>query len=378
MHAFECTFPPLFSPPCFHYHWHDGLLSLSGQPDRSEGSEIYLYVGDGDADDGDADDGDADDGTATTTASTAPSISDYRYKLHVVDRLIVPTTKLTYATAIFLIPAGRHVEYLFRTRAGLTKIATSAGTARLVAVSMGCSDSHKHVFTSQAAVKAELTFVAQVLARRGEFLPPSHRHLTSRLEIPFLALDGMGARDVLTRGSSALSGDYWVEQVAVDDGEQVRRLYFESNPMVMQTEVVWDVSAHQVVPGRATFGYHQAMAAGVFSLGGSSSSGELATGTLAAPRGLVIGLGGGALTNLLATLVPTCALTAVELDPAVVDVARASFGLREACLEVRIGDGLSLAVHDGDAAVAAPLSFATGSFSFLILDVDSKDSTVGT
>jgi spermidine synthase len=118
------------------------------------------------------------------------------------------------------------------------------------------------------------------------------------------------------------------------------------------------------------------MAAGVFSLGGSR--GELATVTLAAPRGLVIGLGGGALTNLLANLVPTCALTAVELDPAVVDVARASFGLREACLEVRIGDGLSLAVHDGDAAVASPLSFATGSFSFLILDVDSKDSTVGT
>jgi 16S rRNA A1518/A1519 N6-dimethyltransferase RsmA/KsgA/DIM1 with predicted DNA glycosylase/AP lyase activity len=97
--------------------------------------------------------------------------------------------------------------------------------------------------------------------------------------------------------------------------------------------------------------------------------------------GLVIGLGGGALTNLLAYLVPTCALVAVELDPVVVDVARQSFGLREACLEVRIGDGLAICVHDDidkdDAAVAAPLSFGAGKFSFLVLDVDSKDSTVG-
>lgn len=57
----------------------------------------------------------------------------FRFKLTVVDRSILPTTKLSYATAVFLIPAGRESEYTFASSRGLESIAESAQCARLVA-----------------------------------------------------------------------------------------------------------------------------------------------------------------------------------------------------------------------------------------------------
>ena len=171
--------------------------------------------------------------------SSTDSSGTYRFKLTVVDRKILPTTRIAYATAVFLIPAGRESEYMFSSGQGLRSIAKSAQAARLIAVSFG----RTHTFVSQKAVQEELTFVVQVLARQGSFLPPSNqKHLDDSTQqknnhIPFMALDGIGKRNVVAQGETDQSGKFLVEQVEVS-GTVRRRLYFLDNPFVIQSEVV--------------------------------------------------------------------------------------------------------------------------------------------
>lgn len=110
---------------------------------------------------------------------------------------------------------------------------------------------------------------------------------------------------------------------------------------------------------------------------------------VSACSGLLIGLGGGGLVNLWHHLQTDWTVAAVELDPAVVEIAAAHFGLDCQKLDVRIGDGLG--VHrlsttvkataeasvptDNDALVN--LGFEAESLDFIVIDVDSKDTRMG-
>jgi hypothetical protein len=58
---------------------------------------------------------------------------NFRFKLTILDRPILATTKITYATAVFLVPAGREGEYMFSSKRGLESISESAACARLIA-----------------------------------------------------------------------------------------------------------------------------------------------------------------------------------------------------------------------------------------------------
>lgn len=59
-----------------------------------------------------------------------------------------------------------------------------------------------------------------------------------------------------------------------------------------------------------------------------------------AKRFLMIGLGGGALTSYLAVTMPTLTMEAVEIDPAVVGVAKRFFGVTEGPrLKIHVDDG---------------------------------------
>jgi hypothetical protein len=69
---------------------------------------------------------------------------------------------------------------------------------------------------------------------------------TSTTFYPFLALNGIGHRNIIASGNTTCSGRYIVEQCTIsenDDPEQqhpqwVRRLYFlDGNPNVIQSEV---------------------------------------------------------------------------------------------------------------------------------------------
>jgi hypothetical protein len=208
-------------------------------------------------------------------------IDNFRFKLTIVDRIVLPTTNVSYATAVFLIPAGREAEYIFSSKRGLSSVAESAHCARLIAgkvescityntlhrkttqcfthICFSVSFGRHHVFESQEMVQQELTFVVQTISRQGSFLP-TYMKLDNMQDIPFMAIDGLGKRNVLVEGHSEISGNYLVEEVE-SEGRHLRRLYFMSNPSLIQTEVVLkeqDNGTFVVDPSQVAFDYHKA------------------------------------------------------------------------------------------------------------------------
>jgi hypothetical protein len=74
-----------------------------------------------------------------------------------------------------------------------------------------------------------------------------------------MAVDGIGKRNVVTEGESELSGKFIVEQTVVD-GKQRRRLFFQNNPFVIQSEVVLEEREEGdfvVDASYAAFDYHK-------------------------------------------------------------------------------------------------------------------------
>jgi hypothetical protein len=290
----------------------------------------------------------------------------YRYRLTIVDRALLPTTNVAFSTAVFLIPAGREAEYMFSSQKGLVAIAESANCARLIAVAFGRTSS----FLDQEFVQKELTYVVQILSRQGNFLPSflQKKFADKTTNIPFMASDGIGSRNVLAKGETTMSGDYLVEQVKVD-GQWMRRLYFMDNPFVIQSEVsMKDDDEDEVDKSILAFDYHKSIVAGLASL---------ATDLTEINSACVIGLGGGGLVNFLQHAAPKVQVTVVELDPSVAEVAEMFFGFEpnDDSARVVIGDGLEVNIKAE--AVTADLGFLPQSLSFLVIDADSKDKTVG-
>jgi hypothetical protein len=110
--------------------------------------------------------------------------------------------------------------------------------------------------------------------------------------------------------------------------------------------------------------------------------------------GILVGLGGGGLVNFLHYCLPNLILTAVELDPDVAQLATDYFGLDEPVTlseagrwTLRIGDGLGLRSQGTHASsdsygldelpAKSSLCFEPECISFLIIDVDSKDRSMG-
>ena len=81
------------------------------------------------------------------------------------------------------------------------------------------------------------------------------------------------------------------------------------------------------------------------------------------PKVLVIGLGGGVLSNFLEARYPAAALTSVEIDPVMVKIARVYFDLPETC-NVVVADGLKF------------LEERKEQYDLIILDVDQKDPSL--
>lgn len=101
--------------------------------------------------------------------------------------------------------------------------------------------------------------------------------------------------------------------------------------------------------------------------GGSGTTAAAAPLVSPAASAFVIGLGGGALPMSLHHFFPDVRLTVAELDPSVVQVAKEWFGFREE------GHGLCAQVCDGLLVDYG----AEGSNAFVVVDVDSKDNSVG-
>jgi hypothetical protein len=300
------------------------------------------------------------------------------------------------SAAVFIVPQGREHEWLFAAPAGLEHLRGQVGADRLIAVALG----RGHAFPGGlAAIQAE---VGPAVAH----LAPAPLRGADRA-VPILTLGGeagLGWRKPVTKVESALSGTILVEDVAPPDADAAaaagivafRRLVFAGAAGLVQSEAAV-VSGGGEGGGKATkkksgggrggvrapptttagtpvagthlpAAYHTALLAGLAPVGASLAAAP-------APLDLLlVGLGGGGLAAHAArTLRALRSVRAIELDPAVVELARSHFGL--AAAEAKLGtDRLAVRVDDGVAAVGAA---SPGSCGAILIDAGGGDGGSG-
>ncbi|XP_064535477.1 eEF1A lysine and N-terminal methyltransferase homolog [Drosophila montana] len=276
-----------------------------------------------------------------------------RYTVHVMDQM--PSRGLGKYAA-FIVPQGRETEWLFATTAGRKKLQASAKFQRLAVVTL-----HRdQVYSTLEEVKSELAYSITNLAPAG-----------LKEQIPYLSLGSeVGKRETLISGFSKLSGDFRIEEVEVD-GKTLRRLIFLKNQFVVQSEALVKTVKIKGKKDRKKidFGYlachhHLFMSVGV----------QLAA-TMQCPKKdiqndvLVIGLGGGGLCSFLHAAFPQTRITAVEIDPIMLEVAEQYFELKQ-------DDRLHVVIDDGLAFVERCCNEGIH-FAAVLFDVDSKDLSLG-
>ncbi|KAK8737067.1 hypothetical protein OTU49_004784 [Cherax quadricarinatus] len=312
----------------------------------------------------------------TTMELVEASTGCTRYILHVVNIGINSSRTTTTGSdnlqfAVFIVPHGREHEWLFGTAEGRRKLAESASTQRLVVAHLA----RGQTYSSLQAVQDELSARVMLLA------PPK---LNSNAKVPFLSVgEDLGSRTEVARGHSDYSGEYLVEDVDLPGAAKVRRLIFLANRNVVQSEArLLRVREKKKKGGggsgsggggsgsggsgtkeRVTVDYsylscehHLAMVGG---LGLTSTLSDL----------LVVGLGGGSLASYIHKYFPQVRVTAVDLDPAVVEIAQKWFGfIPDVRLTVEVSDGIDY-IHK-----AVELG---RHYDAILFDVDSKDTGAG-
>ena len=151
-----------------------------------------------------------------------------------------------------------------------------------------------------------------------DFSPPD---LPAGYKVPFLSAgaDEVGSRKERCRGHSLISGDFVVEDVQVGNS-WYRRLIFLDRPNLTQSEAVLvsrkdknKKTKKAVDLTQLISSYHTIMIGGL-GLYLSKPS-----------RVCVVGLGGGSLPAFMHKAFPLCNIQVIELDPAIVDVAKQQF-----------------------------------------------------
>ncbi|XP_017469332.1 PREDICTED: methyltransferase-like protein 13 [Rhagoletis zephyria] len=282
-----------------------------------------------------------------------PGESNPRYTVHVLDQ---PPARGLGKFAAFIVPQGREIEWLFATPQGRKKLQKSAKFQRLAVVAL-----HRdQEYSSLDSVKGELADSIKCLAPLG---------LTE--QIPFLSLGAdVGKRETLVSGFSKISGEFRIEEVEGNDGKVFRRLIFLSNQFVVQSEALVKTIKLKGKKERKKidFGYlacqhHLYMSAGVQLVTGLKNNANEFRDVV------VVGLGGGGLCSFLHAAVPNVRLTAVEIDPIMLEVAEQYFELKQDNrFHVVIDDGLSFLEVCKNEEIK---------FNAVLFDVDSKDLSLG-
>ncbi|XP_063358899.1 eEF1A lysine and N-terminal methyltransferase homolog [Cydia amplana] len=269
-----------------------------------------------------------------------PGIDSPRYTLYVVDQ---KRSQAVNKYAVFIVPQGRESDWLFGTPQGRRQLQDSARFARLVVAVLR----RGHTFSNLDAVKEELAHSAKMLIPHG-----------FSGQIPFLSLGSdVGRRVTVHSGSSKLSGDYVIEDVDID-GVPYRRLVFMDNQFLVQSEAkLKSVKKKNKTKLVVDFGhispYHSFMCVGAY---------------LNPPKMAVLGLGGGGLCMFLRKCLDT-EVTAVEIDPSMLEIAKDHF-------ELKLDEGMKVEIKDGVDFLKDEADNGT-QYSVLMFDMDSKDRTVG-
>jgi hypothetical protein len=231
-----------------------------------------------------------------------------------------------------IVPAGREHEWSFGSPEGQRELASSANVERLIVVALGSGATNAQRFKrlSPSEIQAELSPIILTM------LPDAISAAADNIPYLSVAAD-LGERSVVAEGDTSLSGRYFVEDVATEDGV-FRRLVFLSNRAALQTEMrMKDGKPDQTGP--LCFSYHRLIVKAVDNLG--AGLGGAATSRA---RVLTIGLGGGALPSFMSSSFSSwAAVSAIELDEGIADVAEQYFCLTSS-KRVKVGS------EDADAA----------------------------
>lgn len=203
----------------------------------------------------------------------------------------------------------REAEWLFSSREGRYQLADSTKVKRLLVVILN----REHNYSGQDQIKDELSGYVMELAPHD---------LSSDVKVPFLSLGGevdVGLRHERCRGKSEVSGEYVVEDVTVN-GEIYRRLIFFNNPKLIQSEarILVQKKKKYVDKRYLACAHHSVM---IGSLGFFLASKE--------NNCLIVGLGGGGLATYLTTFFEKAKISVVEIDDAIIRVAKDQFGFIE-------------------------------------------------
>jgi len=256
--------------------------------------------------------------------------------------------KMTFSA--FIVPHGREHEWLFNNVEGQDILRRNCNVDRLAIISMHRGQFYK----SLKRVQQELSRLMLKIAPQGVI----QRNET----ILFLSLEQrLGERKTIMESTSELSGSFVIEDVLGQHNETFRRLVFLNMPSIIQSEARLLTENGKVEIDYSFFhrGYVLHLGLGV-GIAANRSNKE--------PRILLIGLGGGVLTNLLINTFKNVHTVAVEIDLNVYKIAKEYFGLLEDRLEVKICDGLEYlcnAAKNGD------------KYDVVVYDVDDKDPTSG-
>lgn len=278
-----------------------------------------------------------------------------RYTVFVVDGRGSPRKKF----AVFIVPQGRETDWLFSCDEGRKELQRNAGFERLLVVLLN----HEIDYHCLDDVKAELS--SKVL----ELAPPDVQKQT-----PFLSLgDSINLRTVRDRGKSNFSGDYVVEDVD-RDGDIFRRLIFTGNCNMVQSEIRLAQGDRKKRGGKkqqSTTVDHDHLSSNYYGtvISGLAFIENLQSVLDSGLEILLLGLGGGPLAMFLHKNISKAKVEAVEIDPAVIDVAKKWFNLQlNEHLAVHIADGLEF---------IAEINQLGHQKHVIILDIDNKDVSIG-
>ncbi|KAK9804631.1 hypothetical protein WJX73_001334 [Symbiochloris irregularis] len=340
-----------------------------------------------------------------------------RYTATVMDMPAQHAATASRECCVFLIPQGREGDWLFTDPNGQFQVAKQCGARRVILVAFN----RGHEFGTKEAVTAELSKLVRPL------MPESVRDLPGA--VPFTTTEqDIGARRTVAEVTSSISGRILVEDMAAATqdvrvhgiafvpGMALRRLIFASHLDLVQSEALLVPAQQQQQQqqnglGKAANGTGKSKGSSAKKAAKAKSRAVKAPADLLAPKALdhgvlmcgyqramvlqmqgmlgkhmqppaescsseqqpndkalVIGLGGGALPAYLRQYIQLDVL-AVELDEAIVNVAREHFEFRtDEHLQVRVGDGIDI--------VAELSQQQPGSYRVLIIDAGTGDATV--
>lgn len=274
-----------------------------------------------------------------------------RYTIMIVES---PTqknaNKMTFSA--FIVPHGREHEWLFSSEEGQDILRRNCNVDRLAIISMHRGQIYKNLKQVQQELSRLMLKIApQGVIKRGE-------------TILFLSLEQqLGDRKIIMESMSEHSGNFVIEEVVGQNNNIFRRLVFLNMPHIIQSEAKLIQSEN----GETKIDYSHYLSDYIPYLG--LGVGIIASQPIKEPRILVIGLGGGVLTNLLINTYQNINIVALEIDLVVYKIAKEAFGLIEdSRLKVNICDGLEYlcnAVKNGD------------KYDAVIYDIDVKDPTLG-